>query len=165
MVVNGRHPLRTCNLSQVHDFIEIQVHLISQENPELKALYEQGHSIKEIAALMSLAYTSVHRQLVKQQVSFRANKSVKFLQNQRQTFKNSAPPPYGFCYLDGRLQKDPREYPILQIIEKQRQTGRTPTEIARYLDGKKFKTRHGKPWRQAHVFNIIQRLKITNSTY
>jgi IS30 family transposase len=158
-----RHPLSTCNLSQVHDFIEIQVHLISQENPELKALYEQGHSIKEIAALMNFAYTSVHRQLVKQQVTFRANKSVKFLENQRQTFKNSAPPPYGFCYLDGRLQKDPREYPILQIIERQRQTGSTPTEIARYLDGRKFKTRNGKPWRQAHVFNIIQRLKITRS--
>ena len=157
----GRDHPTTCNLSQVHDFIEIQVHLISQENPNLKDLYEQGHSIKEIAAQFNLAYSSVHRQLVRQQVTFRANKSVSFLENQRQTFKNSAPPAYGYCYLEGHLQKDPREYPILQIIEKQRQTGRTPTEIARYLDGKKLKTRHGKSWRQAHVFNIIQRLKIT----
>ncbi len=149
----------------MHDFIEIRVHTISQENLELKVLYEKGRSIKEIAALMNLAYSSVHRQLAKQKVTFRANKSVKVLDIQRQTFKNSAPPPYGFCYLDGRLQKDPREYPILQIIEKQRQIGQTPTEIARYLEGKGIKTRHGKSWRQAHVFNIIQRLKITKSTH
>ena len=96
-------------------------------------------------------------------MTFRANKSVKLLENQRQTFKNSAPPPYGFCYLEGRLQKDPREYPILQIIEKQRQIGRTPTEIARYLDGKGFKTRLGKAWTQAHVFNIVQRIKLRNN--
>lgn len=147
----------------MHDFIETQVHLISRSYSNLKALYEQGYSIREIASQLNLGFATVQRQLVKQRVTLRANKSVKFLENQRQTFKNSAPPPYGFCYLDGRLQKDPREYPILQIIERQRQTGSTPTEIARYLDGRKYKTRHGKPWRQAHVFNIIQRLKITKS--
>jgi len=143
----------------VHDFIEIQVHLISQVNPELKKLYEQGYSIKDIATQFNLAYSSVHGLLAKQGVTFRPKKSVSFLENQRQTFKNSAPPAYGFCYLDGRLQKDPREYPILRIIETQQQFGRTPTEIARYLDGKKLKTRRGKSWKQAHVFNIIQRLK------
>ncbi|OYZ24222.1 MAG: hypothetical protein B7Y39_02010 [Bdellovibrio sp. 28-41-41] len=92
-------------------------------------------------------------------MTFRVSKSVSFSINQRQTFKNSAPPPYGFCYLDGQLQKDPREYPTLQIIEKQRQLGRTPTEIAKFLSDKGFKTRHGVSWRQAHVFNIVQRLK------
>ncbi len=144
----------------MRDFIEIQVHLISQESRELKALYEQGHSIREIAAQLNLGFATVQRQLVKQRVTFRANKSVKFLENQRQTFKNSAPPPYGFCYLEGRLQKDPREYPILQIIEKQKQVGRNPTEIARYLNGRGFRTRLGKSWKQAHVFNIFKRIKL-----
>lgn len=92
-------------------------------------------------------------------VTLRPNKSVSFLGNKRQTFKSGAPPPYGYCYLEGRLQKDPREYPILQMIEKQRQFGRTPTDTARLLQGNGYKTRHGKDWTQAHVFNIVQKLK------
>lgn len=143
----------------MHDFIEISIHLISQENHNLKALYEQGHSVNDIADLLGLAYSTVRDRLERQQVTLRPGKSVSFLNNQRQTFKNSAPPPFGFCYLEGQLQKDPREYPVLQIIEKQRQQGRSPTEIARFLSDKGFKTRHGKSWLQAHVFKIIQRLK------
>jgi len=143
----------------VHDFIEITIHLITQENHDLKGFYEQGHSINEIADRLRLSYSTVRDQLARQGVTLRTNKSVSFSKDQRQTFKNSAPPPYGFCYLEGQLQKDPREYPILQIIEKQRQQGRSPTEISRFLSGKGFKTRHGKSWLQAHVFNIVQRLK------
>ncbi len=160
----GRHLPTTCNAIQVHDFIEISIHLISQENPDLRAFYELGHSIHEIADRLNLPYSTARAQLVKQGVTLRPKKSVSFLKNQRHTFKSSAPPPYGFCYLDGRLQKDSREYPTLQIIEKQRQLGRSPTEIARFLSGKSYKTHHGKTWRQAHVFNIIQRLKVQNST-
>ncbi|MBL7545531.1 MAG: hypothetical protein JNL11_17055 [Bdellovibrionaceae bacterium] len=155
----GRHLPTTCNLSQVHDFIQISIHLISQPNADFKTFYDQGYSIYEIAEQFGLSYSTVRNQLVKLGVTLRTNKSVSFSPNQRQTFKNSAPPPYGYCYLEGRLQKDPREYPILQMIEKQRQLGRTPTEIAKFLSGKGFKTRHGKLWRQAHVFNIVQKLK------
>lgn len=155
----GRDLPTTCNLSQVHDFIGISIHLITQENRDLKVFYEQGHSINEIADRLGLSYSTVRDQLARQGVTLRTNRSVSFSKDQRQTFKNSAPPPYGFCYLEGQLQKDPREYSTLQIIEKQRQLGRSPTEIARYLSGKGLKTRHGKPWRQAHVFNIVQRLK------
>lgn len=159
LYIKNRHLLTTCNLTQVHDFIEIQVHLISQENPEMKAFYEQGHSIEDVGRLLGLSFSTVRRQLLKQRVTLRSNKSVIFIGNQRQTFKSGAPPPYGYCYLDGALQKDAREYPVLQIIDKQRQIGRTPTEIARYLADRKFKTRHGKLWNQALVFNIVQRLK------
>ncbi|MBL7555325.1 MAG: hypothetical protein JNM24_05845 [Bdellovibrionaceae bacterium] len=155
----GRHLPITCNLVQVHDFIEISIHLISQENNEFKAFYEQGHSIQEVADRLGFPFTTVRSHLVRMGVTLRPNKSVSFLGNQRQTFKSGAPPPYGFCYLDGQLQKDPREYPILQIIETQRQLGRTPTEIARILQGRKLKTRHGKIWNQAHVFNIVKKLK------
>lgn len=156
---DGRHLPITCNAIQLHDFIEIKVHLISNENNEFKALYEQGHSIREISNLLGFPFATIQRHLVRMGVTLRPNKPVSFLGKQSHTFKSAAPPIYGFCYLEGRLQKDPREYPILQTIEKQRQLGRTPTEIARHLNSKGFKTRHGKLWTQAHVFNIVQKLK------
>jgi len=143
----------------VHDFIEISIHLISHEINDFKVFYEQGHSINEIANRLGFPYSTVRDQLLRLGVTLRTNKSVSFSGNPRQTFKNSAPPPYGYCYLEGCLQKDPREYPILQIIEKQRQLGRTPTEIARHLSDRGFTTRIGKPWGQAHVFSLVQKLK------
>ncbi len=59
--------------------------------------------------------------------------------------------------------RDPREFPTLQIIMHQRQIGRSPTEIAKFLSGKDFKTRHGISWGQAHIFNIVKRLKNSES--
>jgi hypothetical protein len=114
--------------------------------------------------MLNMAYSTVRDQLVRQGVTLRTNKAVSILKNSRQSFKNTAKPPYGFCYFEGRLQKDPKEFPILQIINKQRQLGYNPTEIARYLSGKGYKTRHGKIWRQPHVLNIVQRLKMVQLT-
>ncbi len=156
---NGSHLPTTCNLSQVHDFIEFHISKITSKKSDLKALYEQGHSIPEIASQLCLSISAARSHLLKLGVSLRPKGSVNFAKVKGNNFKSSAPPPYGYCYLDGHLHKDPREYPILQIIERQTQVGRTPTEIARYLNDKKYKTRHGKTWRQAHTFNIIQRIK------
>ncbi len=143
----------------MHDFIEFSIHVICRKNADFKVLYEQGYSIQEIADRFGFSFSTVRGHLLRLDVPFRPNKSVSFLGNQRQTFKSAAPPIYGYCYLEGRLQKNPHEYPILQIIEKQRQLSRTPTEIARYLRGKGVKTRHGKNWTQAHVFNVVKKLK------
>lgn len=159
LVKIGSHHPATCNLSQIHDFIEIRLSIIRGKNADLKALYEQGFSIPDIANQLGMSTSSTRSHLLKIGVTLRAKGSVSFTQGKGKSFKSSSPPPYGYCYLDGQLHKDPREYPILQIIEKQTQNGRTPSEIARFLNDKKFKTRHGKTWRQSHAFNIVQKIK------
>jgi hypothetical protein len=92
-------------------------------------------------------------------VTLRIAKTVSSETALRQGYKGGASPIYGFCYLDGKLAKDPREYPTLQIIKEQWRRGKTPTEIASYLNGKKIKTRTGKAWKQPTVFYIVERLK------
>lgn len=118
-----------------------------------------GLSINEISSITGNPYSTIRGQLKKNGVTLRINKSVRVSGSSRQQFKSSAPPPYGYCYLNGRLEKDPKEYPVLTIITEQWKQGRTPTEIAKYLCSRKLKTRKGVDWLQAHVFNIVQRLK------
>lgn len=78
---------------------------------------------------------------------------------QRQHFKKFGPPPYGYCYLDGRLTKDPREYPVLQIIRQQWTLQKSLVDIAMYLNNKKIKTRSLKIWRPPIILKIIKRLE------
>lgn len=115
--------------------------------------------MKEISALTGFPYSTIRGQLIKGGMTLRGNKSVSANENLRQCFKNSAAPPYGFCYLNGRLEKDSREYPILQIIFKQWQMSRSATEIARHLNAKNYATRHQKKWKQPTVFYILERFE------
>lgn len=155
---NGSPLPTTCNSYFEHDFIELFQNSPDRIFAVCKPLYLQGHSLKEIAALTGFPVSTVRSQLVAGGMTLRTNKSVGSTEILRQGFKNSAPPPYGYCYLGGHLQPDPREYPILQIINQQRQLGQSPTAIARYLNSRKFKPRKGKIWKQPTVYYIVQRL-------
>ena len=152
----------TCNFLQQHDFTKYSESSIENIFSQTAPLYLKGHSLKEISAMTSLPYSSIRDQLVKGGMSLRINKSVSSTEILCQSFKNSAPPPYGYCYLDGAIVKDPKEYPILQMIEQLCRRGKTPTAIANYLNVKKIKTRKGKIWKQPTVFYIIERLKQIN---
>ncbi|MBN8538675.1 MAG: sigma-70 family RNA polymerase sigma factor [Deltaproteobacteria bacterium] len=61
----------------------------------MRAFYEKGLSIDEVADRFGLPYSTVRRQLLRQKATLRTRKSVSFSINQRQSFKNSAAPPYG----------------------------------------------------------------------
>lgn len=156
---NGSPSPLTCNLSQIHDFIEFAVDEFSALAASFRRLYQQGYSIREISKITGRSFSTIQSQLKKDGVTLRINKAVKILHPLRQQFKSSSPPPYGYCYMNGRIEKDPREFQILTIIKEQWQLGNTPTQIAKYLCSRKLKTRKGVAWGQAHVFNIVQRLK------
>jgi hypothetical protein len=149
----------TCNSYFEHDFIELFQNSPDRIFAVCKPLYTKGRSLKEIAALTGFPVSTIRDHLVAGGVTLRANKTVSSSEVLRHGFKSSARPPYGYCYLDGRLQPDPREYPVLQIINQQRQLGQSPTAIARYLNSRKFKPRKGKIWKQPTVYYIVQRLR------
>ncbi len=144
---------------QQHDFTEYFEDSVENIFAQTAPLYEKGYSLKEISAMTGFPYTTIRDQLIKGGVSLRINKSVSSTEVLRQSFKNSAPPPFGYGYFDGILEKDPKEYPILQMIDQLRRRGETPTAIANKLNDKKIKTRKGNIWKQATVYTIIQRLK------
>jgi len=158
-VRNGRPLKITCKFLQQHDFTEYFEDSVENIFAQTAPLYEKGYSLKEISAMTGFPYTTIRDQLIKGGVSLRINKSVSSTEVLRQSFKNSAPPPFGYGYFDGILEKDPKEYPILQMIDQLRRRGETPTAIANKLNDKKIKTRKGNIWKQATVYTIIQRLK------
>jgi hypothetical protein len=143
---------------QQHDFTEYFEESVENIFAQTAPLYLKGHSLKEISAMTGFPYTSIRDQLAKGGVILRINKSVSSNEVLRQSFKNSAPPPFGYYYLEGALVKDPKEFPTLQMIDQLRLRGNSPTAIANRLNDKKIKTRKGNIWKQPTVYNIIQRL-------
>jgi len=155
----GRHLPRTYRQNYAHDFIELFQKDITRIFDICSPLYLQGYSLQEVSNQTGFPWTTIRNQLVKGGMTLRPNKSVSADQVLRQSFKSSTPPPFGYLYLEGRLQKDLKEFPVLQIIWKQWKLGQSATAITDYLNKKKFKTRNNKEWKRTTVLNILERFE------
>lgn len=109
--------------------------------------------------MTGIPYTTLNTELKKNKVQLRTNKSVSPSVVFQQKFKSSTPPPYGFTYIGGQLEKDAREYSNLLIIHRQWQLGQSATAIAKHLNSKKIKSRNQKNWSRNVILNIIERLE------
>jgi hypothetical protein len=125
----GRPLPTTCKFLQQHDFTEYFEETVENIFAQTAPLYQKGHSLKEISVMTGFPYTTIRDQLVKGGVTLRINKSVSSTEVLRQTFKNSAAPPFGYYYLDGGLVKDPKEYPTLQMIDQLRRRGNPQRQL------------------------------------
>ena len=122
-------------------------------------MYEKGLSIAIISDRTGYALSTIHNCLKNGKMTLRSSTKGNLTDKKRQHFKKFGPPPYGYCYLDGQLTKDPREYCVLQIIRQQWALKKSLVDIASYLNGKKLKTRSQKIWRPPILSKIINRLK------
>ncbi len=109
--------------------------------------------------MTGIPWTTIRDELKKNGVTLRPNKSVSTKDIFQQKFKSSTPPPYGFTYIGGQLEKDAREYSALLVIHQQWQLGKTASAIFRYLNKQGFKTRMQKEWSRNAVLNILQRFE------
>lgn len=155
----GSPLLRTCNYYQIHDFVELFQEDISRIFEICSPLYLQGHSLTEVSNLTGFAWTTIRNQLVKGGVTLRPNKAVKSSEILHLKFRSSTPPPYGYVYLEGQLQKDQKEFPVLQIIWNQWRLGQSATNITHYLNDKKIKTRNHGEWKRTTLINILERFE------
>lgn len=73
--------------------------------------------------------------------------------------KTKAPPPFGYCYFQGKLVKNPIEYDTLLKIHRQWKAGMDVNELTRYLNAKKLKPRKAKEWHNKAVKKIIARFE------
>lgn len=122
-------------------------------------MYEKGLSVSSISDQTGYALSTIHNCLKKGGLTLRSSTKGNKQDKHRQHFKKFGPPPYGFCYLEGHLEKDPREYFVLQIIRQQWTLKKSLVDIAAYLNGKKIKTRSQKIWRPPIISKIIKRFE------
>lgn len=95
---------------------------------------------------------AVWRELKKHIKDLRAQEPVPFDRWRKGRGKTRARPPYGFCYLDGEIIRDPKEYPSLKLILNLWNRDVSLGDIQRTLSGKGFRSRTGKPW----SYNVIK---------
>lgn len=119
--------------------------------------YKSGCSLGQIAKLLGCSKSKVRSALRKADVIIRPSVTQETNLRSLTSFKQSALPYYGFCYFEGQISKDPKEYPVLLKIQLMWSQGRNAHDITKALNQAKLLSRKGKSWSWAAVNNILNR--------
>lgn len=130
----------------------------SRISPETAVLYRKGWSLRDIAHELGCSKGKVRSDLKKAGVELR--ESVAQATPDRQSGgKQHALPYYGFCYFEGRITPDTREFPVLKLIHRLWKEQKTIHQITQELNRSKTPSRKGKQWSWAAVQNIVKRFE------
>lgn len=126
---------------------------------EMADLYGKGWSLREIARECGCSKTRVRSCLLKEGHEPRETRAQATHDRKVGGGKQGALPYFGFCYFDGGIVPDPREFPALQLIHRRWKEQRTIHQITLELNRTKIPSRKGKIWSWAAVQNIVNRFK------
>lgn len=126
---------------------------------KVSSLYKKGLSASEISKLLGFSKFKVLSILKKMKIELRLKTAHALPNRLLKHGKQATPPYYGFCYFEGHIIKDPREFPILQIIYDRLSKDKTIQEIVTELNSKKLPSRTGKLWSWGSVKKIAARIK------
>jgi hypothetical protein len=115
-------------------------------------LYEKGLSVADIAEQTGIGSHKIWKTLKAGGVALRSTTPVPFSQWKKENGKQRARPPYGFCFFEGRVIKEPREYKTLLVIQNLGKQGVSISSIVDHLNCKGLKSRTGKCW----SYNVIK---------
>lgn len=119
--------------------------------------YKSGSSLGQIAKLLGYSKCKIRSELRKAKVIIRSSITQETNQRSINSFKQNALPYYGFCYFEGQISKDPKEFPVLMKIHMMWSQGRNAHDITKALNQEKILSRKGKSWSWAAVKNILNR--------
>jgi transposase-like protein len=142
-----------------HDFIHLAFFNSSDVDAKIADLYKNGNSFRDIAKVVELSKTKVRDILIRLRIPIRSSLQESRRATQVKVGKKNIKPPYGFVYLEGRVVKHPKEYPVLLQIISLWKKGRPLNSIATYLNVKRIPSPMGKSWSWNSIDNIIKRIK------
>ncbi|MGZ3805994.1 MAG: recombinase family protein [Pseudobdellovibrionaceae bacterium] len=121
--------------------------------------YQNGQSISDIAKVLGRSKCFVKLRLIRAGIEPREKLSQATPLRRSKRGKQGARPYYGFCYLEGEIVKDPREFPTLVLIHERWLSKKTTHEIVKELNRKKIPSRTGRSWSWAALQNILARFE------
>ena len=142
---------------QAHDIITHSIKTRESKCAEFRALYEQGLSLRQIQSRTGNSKTKIRKTLSAAGVAIRdfsGNHRAKLDLTQVVRPGNT---PFGYCYLEGKLVVDPREYKVVLEMYRLWKNGQSLRAISRHLNSQRVPTRFGKSWKHEVVKKIIER--------
>lgn len=147
------------NFSYAHRIIRFSGYESQRINQEIIEFYQSGMSIREVAKLTNKSFGKVNSILRKAGIELRPNRSISFRRGYKLKGKQNILPPYGFCYFQGKVIPDPREYDNLLVIYRLWQKKQTPNAIMRHLNSKQIPARKASNWNRNSVVLILKRFE------
>ncbi len=122
-------------------------------------MYQKGCSLTDVAKLVHRSKDKVRRELLRNGITPRSRLAQATHVRSLESGKQFARPCYGFCYFEGKVVKDPKEYPTLKFIHHHWVNGKTIHGISCELNRAKIESRLGTKWSWAAVKKIVDRFK------
>lgn len=150
-------------LLQAIDFTEfivkISKRISAEDNQNVVEMYSKGMSLRDISRQLGISKNGVRSSLLRAGQKLREPTPKVTHKRSLKSGKQAALPYYGFCYFEGKIVKDPREFPTLQKIHRLWSQGRTIHQINLELNRAKLPSRTGKVWSWAAIQNIVARFE------
>ena len=122
-------------------------------------LYNNGLSFSDIAKQTGKPKTTIRSALVRAGVRIRSSIPAPFSSAIRDSAKTNAATYFGFCFFQGQVIPDPKEFVNLQLIHELWKNGTNPNRIADRLNEKKIPPRCAQKWNRNSIVKIINRFE------
>ncbi|MBL7545131.1 MAG: recombinase family protein [Bdellovibrionaceae bacterium] len=126
---------------------------------EFAELYKNGLSLSDIAKQTGKSKSVIRASLLRDGIELRGNVAPPAAILKSLSGKSNTQPPYGFCYFQGKVVPDQKEYENLIFIYQLWKSGTNPNRIADRLTEKKIQPRLAKSWNRNSVINILNRFE------
>lgn len=144
---------------QTHRKISLSQRQRQRVSEDFAALYQKGLSISDIAEQTGKPKSTIRDALLRAGITLRTAVSQPATQSWKGDGKGSQRPPYGFCYFQGEVVPDQREYKNLLLIHRLWTEGVNPNAIADRLTSLKVPARNAPEWNRNSVLNILKRFE------
>lgn len=150
---------RYAMLGEPHDYIYLEIRNNDKYLEKVAELYRNGHSLRDIAKQIDLSKTKIRDLILRAGITLRAMRNEKGRLVLGTRGKRGTKPPYGYWYLDGQIQRHPKEYPVVLEIIGRWKAGQSRNSIATLLNRRGIKSPMNRKWSWNTITNILERLK------
>lgn len=116
-------------------------------------------SLRDISRVTGKAKNTIRDALQRADVELRPKVTLSTVEAETAKRKSNVRPFYGFCYFQGQVVPDQREFENLILIHQLWRSGANPNRIAETLNVRKVPARSATAWNRNSIVNIVTRFE------